>query len=213
MSAMGGKRTFGNVERPRCVIYGTRMERITFLVASLALAVSSLSSCNRAKDGLRADFGVSLDCARALRSADEITIEKSLYSAGFDVLNRSRLARELRVEFSPPVRIDAIDQQGRILSVTGFADTSPTQHQQANFNLDFSLYTRPPTSRDRKVETDLERVAAGIPMCSVRKVDRSVNPASVEWLYTDLAKTIRGWFAQARREAPGSDAHRVHQGR
>ncbi len=186
------------------------MQRVAFLAASLALVASSLLSCTRAQGGLLPDLGVSLDCARALRSAEEIAIEKSLYSAGFDVLNRSRAARELRVEFSPPVRIDAIDQQGRIVSVTGFGDTSRTQQQQGSFNLEFSLFSRPPTSRDGKVETEVERVAAGVPTCSVRKVDRHANPASVEWLYEDVANVTQGWFAQARREAPASDTHRVH---
>jgi hypothetical protein len=158
------------------------------------------------------ELGVSLDCSEGPSSADEITIERNLFQAGFDVLNRARLARELHVEFTPPVRIDAIDEHGRIVSVTGFGEPRAGGQQEATRYLDISLYSQPPTSRDAKLERDLESLAWAIPKCSVRKVERHSNPASVEWLYRDIARKTRGWLHQAEREAPASDTHRVHQG-
>jgi hypothetical protein len=133
-----------------------------------------------------------------------------LYSAGFDVLDRARLARELRLDFSPPVRIDAIDRKGRIVSVTGFGDAIPRDQPAESFYVAVSLYSRPPTSRDAGLEAQLESVASEIPMCSVTKVERHTNSATIEWLYEDVAKKVRGWFSQAKRAAPASDTQRVH---
>lgn len=186
-----------------------RMKTVSVLAASLAILASGCSS-NGGPSGLQADLGVSLDCSKPLRPGDEIALEKGLYSAGFDVLNRARLARELRAEFSPPVMIDAIDPQGRMVSVTGFSPPDVDPNWNTSFFLAVSLYSHPPTVRDAKLEATLRSLASSVPACSIRKIERHRNPASIEWLYIDTAKTTRGWFGQAEREAPASDARRVH---
>jgi len=159
---------------------------------------------------LSPDLNISLDCSQPLRPAAEIALEKGLYSVGFDVLDRARLARDLRVEFSPSVSIDAIDPKGRMVSVTGFGEDVPTEQGKRPFYLAVSLYSRPPTSRDTALEGELEKLAREVSMCAVAKVERHTNPASIEWLYDDIAKRTRGWFEQAQHEAPASDARRVH---
>jgi hypothetical protein len=184
------------------------MDRILAFSGAFAL-VAALCSCSTSGEGLSPDLNISLDCSQPLRAVDEIALEKRLYSIGFDVLNRARLAREMRVEFSPPVMIDAIDAEGRMVSVTGFGEIVSGQEQMPTY-LGISLYSRPPTSRDAKLETQLESLAADVPKCSVRKVERHVNPASIDWLYRDITKRTRGWFAQAKDSAPASVTHRVH---
>ena len=179
---------------------------------SLALLVcGGASGCSSTSEGLSPDLNITLDCSQPLGPADEIEIEKGLYSAGFNVLNRARLARELRVEFSPPVTIDAIDAQDRMVSVTGFGDDVSTDQADRPYYVAVSLYSRPPTARDPRLEARLQELAVEVPMCSVAKVERHTNPASIEWLHKDIAKRTRGWFEQAKREAPASDARLVHE--
>lgn len=184
------------------------MRGILALLPSLGLCVGACS-CASNGEGLKPDLNITLDCSQPLRSVDEIAIEKSLYSAGFDVLNRARLARELNVDFSPSVTIDAIDARSRIVAVTGLEDPTPNEEERS-FYLHVSLYSRPPTVRDAQLEARLERLTADIPMCAVTTVERHTNAASIEWLHKDIAKKTRGWFEQANREAPASDARRVH---
>jgi len=167
-------------------------------------------SCASSSEGLSPELNISLDCSQPLGAADEIAIEKGLYSAGFDVLNRSRLARELRVEFSPPVTIDSIDAKGRMVNVMGLEVPKTTEQEKRKFYLSISLYGRPPTSRDSALEARLQKLATEIPICTVTKVERHTNGASMEWLHKDIAKRTRGWFEQAKRAAPASDARRVH---
>jgi hypothetical protein len=184
--------------------------RPVFLASFLALTANGCSS-DSAPAGLLPDLGVSLDCSEGPSSADEISIEKNLFQAGFDVLNRARLARELHVEFNPPVMIDAIDKHGRIVTVTGFGEPRTGGQQESTRYLDSALYSQPPTSRDARLEGNLENLARAVQKCSVRKVERHSNPASIGWLYRDIARQTRGWFGQAERQAPASDTHRVHQ--
>lgn len=183
--------------------------RLLIIAGSLALTGSNCSS-HGAPAGLLPDLIASFDCSQGPSEADEIAIERRLFLAGFDVLNRARLARELRVEFSPTVRIDAIDRQGRIVSVTGFGHPRPGQQPKATHYLYISLYSQPPTQRDAELERELESLASAIPECSMRSVERHSNPASIEWLYLDIAGKTRDWFGQAKREAPGSDTRSVH---
>ena len=188
------------------------MRRLSVFGISLFVC-AGVCGCASSGEGLKPDLNIDLDCSRPLGPADEIAIENGLHAAGFDVLNRARLARELRVEFSSPVTIDAIDAidaQARMVSVTGFEDPTPNEQEERRFYLFVSLYSRPPTSRDVALETQLQKIAAEVPMCSVTKVERHANAASIEWLHKDIAKKTRGWFNQAKREAPASDARRVH---
>ena len=184
------------------------------IISTLSLSLLLCSgSCISNSEGLSPELNITLDCSQPLGTADEIAIEKGLYSSGFDVLNRARLARELRVEFSPPVTIDSIDTKGRMVSVTGLEVPTTTEREKRKFYLAFSLYGRPPTSRDPALEARLQKLAAEVPVCTVTKVERHTNASSIEWLHKDIAKRTRGWFEQAQREAPASDARRVHDRR
>lgn len=199
----------GPVELLARITYAHRVQRNVALTLSL-LVCAGACSCASSGEGLSPDLHISLDCSQSLGPADEIALEKDLYSAGFDVLDRARLARELRVEFSPPVSIDAIDGKGRMVNITGFAAPVRSKQETPPFFLAVSLYSRPPTSRDAALETELEKLARAVPMCSVGKVERHTNLASVGRLYDHIAKRTRGWFEQAQRAAPASDARRVH---
>lgn len=193
----------------RRITYALQMHWNSALTLSLVVCLAACS-CSLSSEGLSPDLNISLDCSQPLGPAGEIALEKGLYSVGFDVLNKARLARELRVDFSRPTSIDAIDQPGRMVSVTGFEASVPSEQEKRPFYLAVSLYSRPPTSRDAALEAQLEKLAGEISMCSVAKVERHSNPASIEWLYNDIAKRTRGWFEQAQREAPASNTRRVH---
>ena len=185
------------------------MTRCVLLAGILALGGSGCSSA-AAPSGLLPDLNLTLRCKESPSVADEVKIEKDLYSAGFDVLNRARLARELRLEFSPPIMINAIDRNGRLVSVTGIASLLQGQQRQWPYYLAISLYSHPPTSRDARLERSLENMTAGIPKCSPETVERHSNSASAESLYREIATQTRGWFGEAEEQAPSSDAHRVH---
>lgn len=186
------------------------MARRTALILS-ALVSAGACSCTSSSEGLSPDLNISLDCSQKLSLADEIELETGLYSAGFDVLNRARIARDLRVEFPPAVSIDAIDPKGRIVTVDSFGEGLSNEQGKTTFYLNLSLVSRPPTSRDTALETLLEKLAAEVSTCTVAKVERHANNASIEWLYDDIANRTRGWFEQAKQEAPTSNGRRVHE--
>jgi hypothetical protein len=187
------------------------MDRTTALILSALVSAGPRSCTSSSSEGLSPDLNISLECCQRLGPADEIKIETGLYSAGFDVLNRARIARDLRVEFAPTVSIDAIDPRGRIVTVDSFGEGVPSEQGNSPFYLNLSLVSRPPTSRDTALEKHLEKLAAEVSTCSAVKIERHSNTASLQWLYNDIAKRTRGWFEQAKQEAPASNARRVHE--
>jgi hypothetical protein len=164
---------------------------------------------------LNSDFGLDLDCSARIAPTDEVQLGQRLYSLGFDVLNRAQLAREMRVEFSSPVQIDAIDASGRMVSVVGTsveADMRPKD--TAPFWLSIALYSKPPTVRDSALERQLEQIARAIRTCSVTRIQRGANGADdSQKVYKQTEKMTRGWFLQAQQMAPNSSAYLLHAAR
>ncbi|MCA1603763.1 MAG: hypothetical protein LC776_19705, partial [Acidobacteria bacterium] len=116
----------------------------------------------------------------------------------------------LRVDGVNGDRWRELDAQDRMVSVTGIGDVVLNEQETRQFYLAVSLYSRPSTSRDAALEEGLQKLASEVPKCSVAKVERHRNAASIEWLHNDIAKKTRGWFKQAEDDAPVSDARRVH---
>jgi len=176
-----------------------------------ALLVLTACSGGEPNVGLAPDMHFWLDCQEQLDDAGQAVIEEGLFTAGFDVLNTARAAREQQVEYPYPVKIEALDKHGRVVSIHGFEPNSGFKGKSDRpFTTSASLFTNPPTRRNAKLEETILSVMSKKPSCSVRDVQRNSNGPASEAVYQDTIKRTKGWFDQARAMGSSSKAVRVH---
>ena len=174
-----------------------------------ALLMFTACSAGERDVGLAADMTFRLYCREQLDFAGQAVIEEGLFKAGFDVLNTARAAKEQQVEYPYPVKINALDKQGRLVSLHGFEPDSGFEGESDRpFATSVGLYTDPPTRRNAKLEATILSIMSKIPTCSVGDVQRNSNGAESKATYERTIELTKGWFEQARGSS--SESLRVH---
>lgn len=179
---------------------------------SLVSAFLLLGACSSGHRnvGLAPDLHFWLDCREQLGEADQIAIEEGLFAAGFNVLNTARAAKEQQVEYPYRVKIEALDEDGRVVSLRGFEPGSRFAGRgDRPFATSVSVFTEPPTRRDDRLEKAVLSIMASNVACSVRDVQRNSNDVASKAIYRRTVKRTEGWFEQARAMG-SSSAVRVH---
>ena len=178
-------------------------------IAVVGAAIVMMAACARS-DPLLPDIEYSLDCSELPSRSNGIAVENALFSAGFEVLNGSRLAKELHMRIGTPASIDAIERRGHIISVRGRYAHLPGQEASQRAFLTFSLYSQPSGFENAQMDALLRSLSNQLPMCSVTKVKRHRGAASDERAYEIKAKDVWDKLERARVAAPGSDTYRRH---
>jgi hypothetical protein len=178
--------------------------------ASGVALLLTLAGCNGPAVGLAPDLNFWVDCPR-LSDDDQIKLENHLYAAGFDVLNRSRLARQLKEDYPPLVQIDAVDRRGFMFEISVLPFETDLRTAPAKIvSADAALYSPPPTRHDKKTEEAVLAMTTADLGCSPRQIERNENGAASGEMYRHVARLKRGWFAQAKAAAPQSNALHLH---
>ena len=182
-------------------------------IGTIALGVAVLltvGACRGPTVGLAPDLSFWVDCPR-LSDGDQIKLENNLYAAGFDVLNRSRLARQMREEYPPLVQIDAMDRGGFLFDMTVLPLEAGSRRASSKIvSADVALYSRPPTRHDDKMEQAILTMTTADLGCSARQLAHNDNGTGSGEMYRGVAKLNRGWLEQAKATSPESNALHLH---
>ena len=193
----GANRRDGMLNSTRTIVLGV----------VLLLAVGA---CSGASVGLAPDLSFWVDCPR-LSDRDQIKLENNLYAADFDVLNESRLARQMREEYPPLLNIEAMDRRGFLFQMTvPPMEAASGRPSSKVVSANVARYSRPPTRHDNKMEQAILTMTTADLGCSARQLARNNNATDSTEMYRHVAKLNRDWFEQAKALAPEANALQLH---
>ena len=137
-----------------------------------------------------ADLAFQFDCKGKASPPSGQAIEQFMTSKGFRVLDKVKAGKKLTPDFSwMHLDVVGIDSQRREIAFKGFADQPDTYA--------VSLYSEPPTSRNKDLEKELLGFTEKTLGCKNGQIHHVENPAGAKGLYDKFFSTTEGWFQQA----------------
>ena len=153
-----------------------------------------------------ADFTFKTDCATQPSPGALAAVERTMFAAGFDVLDTVAIAHERRISYPYPVEIDALDGAGRHIYLISLGIAGASRPEGSPFVIHVMLYTRPPTRRDAALELATMNWMTADLRCSISEAARHENGSAALPTYDRTIADLKSRFEEARQMGAKPDA-------